>query len=124
MLRTIGRALAAATLAVGLLLPAVPAAAAPVDGGGWIVALLDLVADWLPTFGRATAHDDGETLPNLDPDGLRAGGVVGSPGSATGEDEEAYPNLDPDGLTGNPARPQSQTTSGSEDTLPNLDPNG
>ena len=123
MLRTAARFLAVTTVAVALLLPAVPAAAAPSSDAGWVVALLDAVAGWLPTFGRVTASEEGEALPNIDPNGLTTG-TVGAQSSATGGSGETYPNLDPDGLTGTHAGPHSQTSGGQEDTYPNLDPNG
>jgi len=123
MLRTAARFLGATILAAALLVPAVPAAAAPADGGGWFVALLDAMASLLPTVDRVTVFDGGEALPNIDPNGLTTGAISAS-SSSTGEGGETYPNLDPNGVAGNPAGPQSQTAGGQEDTYPNIDPDG
>ena len=121
MLRTAARSLAAATLIAVLVIPAVPVVAAPSDDAGWAGSLLDVVAGWLPTFLRATAFEEGETLPNIDPNGLTTG--TGGP-DVTGDAGEAYPNLDPNGLMAGPTGTQSQPADGQEDTYPNIDPNG
>jgi len=89
MHRTTVRALAAATLTITLLAPAVPAAAAPTSDG-WVVSWLDAIAGWLMPHQRAS--DRGEALPDIDPNGVDSG--------ATHEDcGEAYPNIDPNGIT-------------------------
>lgn len=127
MPRTAVRTLLAATFAVALLVPAAPAAAAgaPAAGEGWIVTLFDAMTGWLASLSASTPAPreataaDGETYPNLDPNGLSA-----PQGRSAGDEAETYPNLDPDGFSAGPSQPQGRATSNNNDTLPNLDPDG
>jgi len=117
MLRTIRRSTLAALLALGLLIaPALPAAAAPAEGG-WLADLLQALTSRLG-FTAAASGSTGETYPELDPDGL----TVPSPQRAGAASEgEALPEIDPNGLT---AAPPSDPSSAEGETFPHLDPNG